>query len=223
MPGNVPVVGMRLWRFCVKRTGFTLIELLIVVAIIGILAAIAVPNFLNAQVRAKVSRVQSDLRAIAVSTDMYRLDWNAFPWPKSGLYYISGIHELTTPVAYIGDVNLQDPFNPANMQETLGADVPTYVWVNYQGAWGTTSAQSKWGAFAGQFPQGYALNSQGPDHQHSGGSHIPLELKFDQAVVGGNVPAGNPYDKLYDTSNGLNSLGDIVRYGGEVAGIVSGC
>src|SRR5688572_27543722 len=58
---------------------FTLIELLIVVAIIAILAAIAVPNFLEAQTRAKVSRVKADLRSIATGVESYRLDHNKYP------------------------------------------------------------------------------------------------------------------------------------------------
>lgn len=60
-----------------NRSGFTLIELLIVVAIIGFLAAIAVPNFLNARTRAIVSRVQSEMRAVNDACQMYFLDNNA--------------------------------------------------------------------------------------------------------------------------------------------------
>jgi type II secretion system protein G len=59
--------------------GFTLIELLIVVAIIAILAAIAVPNFLEAQVRAKVARVESDMRTLATALETYRLDNTGYP------------------------------------------------------------------------------------------------------------------------------------------------
>ncbi len=59
--------------------GFTLIELLIVVAIIAILAAIAVPNFLEAQTRAKVSRVKADVRSIATALEAYRIDQNLYP------------------------------------------------------------------------------------------------------------------------------------------------
>ncbi|MEW6234492.1 MAG: prepilin-type N-terminal cleavage/methylation domain-containing protein [Candidatus Omnitrophota bacterium] len=82
-----------------SNKGFTLIELLIVVAIIGILAAIAVPNFLNAQVRAKISRVVSEERSIAESYLMYRLDRGAYPPHIDG---DPAQHRfVTTPISYL--------------------------------------------------------------------------------------------------------------------------
>ncbi|CAN5190173.1 hypothetical protein BH09SUM1_BH09SUM1_06960 [soil metagenome] len=62
-----------------SNKAFTLIELLIVVAIIAILAAIAVPNFLEAQVRAKTARVKSDQRTIATALESYYVDNNHYP------------------------------------------------------------------------------------------------------------------------------------------------
>jgi prepilin-type N-terminal cleavage/methylation domain-containing protein len=61
------------------RKAFTLIELLIVVAIIAILAAIAVPNFLEAQVRSKVSRARTDLRTVTTALESYAVDFNKYP------------------------------------------------------------------------------------------------------------------------------------------------
>jgi len=67
-----------------KSRGFTLIELLIVVAIIAILAAIAVPNFLEAQTRSKVARVQADHRSIATGLEAYYIDNNQYPCCQEG-------------------------------------------------------------------------------------------------------------------------------------------
>lgn len=61
------------------RRAFTLIELLVVVVIISILAALAVPNFLEAQTRSKVSRIKADLRTLAVGLDLYYLDNSSYP------------------------------------------------------------------------------------------------------------------------------------------------
>ena len=109
-----------------KKThqGFTLIELLIVVAIISILAAIAVPNFLEAQTRSKVSVLFSDMRTLAVAMEMYRTDNNDYPnskWPNpmppphighGGYLLIENFngttggygHQLTSPVEYITSI-----------------------------------------------------------------------------------------------------------------------
>jgi len=81
------------------RKGFTLIELLIVVAIIAILAAIAVPNFLEAQTRAKVARVKNDLRTIATGVESYRVDNNKYPdGTDNGARYDSRINDFLQPL-----------------------------------------------------------------------------------------------------------------------------
>jgi general secretion pathway protein G len=59
--------------------GFTLIELLIVVAIIGIIAAIAIPNLLNAIDRGKQKRSMADLRTIGTASEAYAVDNNHYP------------------------------------------------------------------------------------------------------------------------------------------------
>jgi type II secretion system protein G len=98
----------RLW-------GFTLIELLIVVTIIAILAAIAVPNFLEAQTRSKVSRIKADMRTMATAIETYRLDNNDYPYRRSQRPNAATanpataevtkraqfLKQLTTPIGYI--------------------------------------------------------------------------------------------------------------------------
>ena len=86
-----------------KHKGFSLIELLIVVAIIGILVAIAVPNFLNAQIRARVARSQTDIRSIVTALESYRLDHNTIPPYDEQIIptHNKNLFQLSTPVSYL--------------------------------------------------------------------------------------------------------------------------
>src|SRR5471032_3205953 len=97
------------------RRAFTLIELLIVVAIIAILAAIAVPNFLEAQVRAKTRRAKADMRTTATGMESYFVDYNTYPQCNdraTAIAYNNAsntttmgakqvLEHLTTPIAYL--------------------------------------------------------------------------------------------------------------------------
>jgi prepilin-type N-terminal cleavage/methylation domain-containing protein len=86
-------------KFNKKRGGFTLVEIMIVVAIIALLAAIAVPGFLRARKRSQASRVVNDLRLIDAAVDQYAIennrvtgstvqtvDWIAYMKKGSALY-----------------------------------------------------------------------------------------------------------------------------------------
>jgi prepilin-type N-terminal cleavage/methylation domain-containing protein len=114
------------------KKAFTLIELLIVIAIIAILALIAVPNFIEAQTRSKISRAKADMRSIATAIEAYFVDHNAYPrvdWRTAfdhdnrsfakRLWFednestdISGAVAiaLTTPIAYMATRPPVDPF-----------------------------------------------------------------------------------------------------------------
>ncbi len=124
-----------------RLRAFTLIELLIVVAIIAILAAIAVPNFLEAQTRSKVSRVKTDMRTVATALEAYHVDNNAYPpsnerpgtFPGSPFHGIGGGNmayagRVTTPIAYITQVP-DDVFH-AGRADSLG-----YGWDKFE-YWG---------------------------------------------------------------------------------------
>ena len=87
-----------------KRKGFTLIELMIVIAIIIILAAIAIPNYLRMTERAKRSRVAGDFASLATSLEAYSVDWGQYP--NTGTAYSEPFGKHTdTAAAAVAEVS----------------------------------------------------------------------------------------------------------------------
>jgi type II secretion system protein G len=177
-----------------KENGFTLIELLIVVAIIGILAAIAVPNFMNARLRANLAKAYSDIKALAMAQEMYALDnGGMYPtesedYPYERGWMERGLFWLTTPISYMASIP-SDPFAPAFEEvDHFGPRV-------YETGVGTRGG--KWVA--------YVIFTVGPDGSENGISSANPFLGPQRAGVG----------NTYEQTNGLRSTGDIYWYGGD--------
>ncbi len=193
------------------HSGFTLIELLVVVAVIAILAAIALPNFLEAQTRAKVSRTKADMKTLATVVEAYTVDHNRPPYdgePGETHYgWVNIWKAVTTPVAYTGslfpavfqdDGMAESPLpghtnflSPSNKRKHV-YDYSTAYWERVatdpgqKATWGGNFGNTMW-----------KVTSPGPD------------LEFDNA--------GSFYGQreLYDPTNGTISMGDLVKTQGK--------
>jgi len=208
---------------CSRRSprGFTLIELLIVVAIIAILAAIAVPNFMEAQTRSKVSRTKADMRSLGTAIESYRVDENDYP-PCYGLSANGrdSLAVLSTPIAYMTGGKLVDPFAITN--PTLSKVVLTYEAISADNRIIETSSKSgPSGTWVlptdpmGRKAAWWWVASRGPNNKYDGFSGTP---SMEQLFFESDLHPDQWMTTVYDPTNGTISQGNIYRAGGSVQG-----
>jgi len=168
-----------------RKKGFTLIELLIVVAIIGILAGIAIPNFLGAREKAKVAKAFSDMDALAKAQEMYYLD---------NTEYATALDSLGP--TYINSVPSTDPWGNSYRLYTSPSTTPTMFVIIDNGPDTTTDVTTS--------TSGWSWSDDDRVRGPIGGS---------DGVTNAYGISGTGASKWYNPSSGVKSRGDI-GYGG---------
>lgn len=181
-----------------RRQAFTLIELLIVVAIIGILALIVIPNFLTAQVKAKVAASKAEIRMISDAVMAYHVDHNRIPPLLIGEgtsvmikpQHVSVLPYLTTPIAYMSGGAGNSPFSPYH-------GFWYYNWEYFKQVSGKPRT-FYWNRESNPEPAIWMISTLGPN-----GKDFPYQ------VIGDNYLLFMDYDP----SNGISSAGIIQKHG----------
>lgn len=181
------------------------------VAIIGILAAIAVPNFLNAQFRAKLARCYSDLKAVQTAIGTYTVDHNWAPFDR-GEERLNGesYFALTTPIAYLSSITAcRDPFSSKTADSITGNN---YLYCDYGAPLRAGKTDSEMVERKVEYAAAgvtYIMVSLGPNRQTdwewtNWGAGLRALKTPAKAGVNGNGGC------FYSISNGLRSNGDII-------------
>jgi general secretion pathway protein G len=113
-----------------RQSGFTLIEIMVVVVILAVLGALVVPKILENVDKARVTRAQSDIRAIQTALDTYRLDNFKYPTTEQGLQAL--VKQPADPTitnyrsgGYLGSLP-KDPWNTLYIYQSPGPDGRDY-------------------------------------------------------------------------------------------------
>ena len=203
-----------------KSKGFTLIELLIVIAIILILIAIALPNFLEAQIRARVAKARGEMRSLATAMETYIQDFKFYPTDHDNSSIPNGtqlgMFQLTSPINYMGSLPL-DPFNSDDSfggVETgyyeMASNSPTPLMIkNNQTVWPRTGPMA-----VRNKVQAYMIISAGPIgfEEFNSNDSWPFPGSF---PAGPQCPTGEVHGFNYTPTNGTKSNGDLLHFGGE--------
>lgn len=193
------------------------------VAVLAVLAMIAIPNFLEAQTRAKITAAKAGIRTLKGALEVYRLDTGSYPATTPllerdplGVLADVQLRVLTTPVAYTTPGTFADPFGRVRNQMLMPQ---LFMEVAVPNA-GLSLLYVHYPSFAALTENpfvrvdGAAVLSMGPDRLDSFGVFSPFPPEA-MPSLGRSMGRSVPINTVYDPTNGAVSSGDIAGFVGD--------